>query len=264
MTWEEYYEKMWDWQPSTMVKYMSKLSNFGPAEEVAEAIIEVSFGDQTGATRMLKKALDAGVKFSGDQLSHMYGNCDEKELERAVRISADQFTDQDIEDLYCSYDDELVIEVAKKAGRKVPDDLLGDEADWKKAKQMNKAELREVYDTVLDSLWSAREKMILAYRLSISDVGSDKRSISILKHKCLLEAEPFMEEARSILTEIESEVQDKVSIQNTRLNLGKRVAFHDIYGDGFLTDWMVQKRIKKMIQAVDAAYGEIQKLRAKL
>ena len=63
MTWEEYYEKIWEWKPSTMVKYMSKLSDFGPSEEVMEAIIEISFGDTKGATRMLKKAIDAGVKF---------------------------------------------------------------------------------------------------------------------------------------------------------------------------------------------------------
>ena len=234
MTWEEYYEKIWEWQPSTMVKYMSKLSDFGPSEEVMEAIIEISFGDQKGATRMLKKAIDAGVKFNGDQLINMYGNCDESELERAVRFSADQFTDQDIEDLYGSYEDELVIEVAKKAGRKIPDDLRElYEEDWEEnedveefedefyddyddvveSKPMSKAELREAYDTVLNCLWNAHEKMILAYRLSISDVGSDKRSISILKHACLLEAEPFVDEARTILEEMESKAQDKISIR---------------------------------------------------
>lgn len=277
MTWEEYYEKIWEWQPSTMVKYISKLSNFGPSEEVMEAIIEISFGDQKGATRMLKKAIDAGVKFNGEQLINMYGNCDESELERAVRFSADQFTDQDIEDLYGSYEDELIIEVAKKAGRKIPDDLCefyeadmeedeleDDYIDEEASEPISIAELCNAYDTVLDCLWNAHEKMMLAYRLSISDVGSDKRSISILKHACLLEAEPFINEARSILEEIESQVQDTISIQNTQLNLGKWITFHDVYGDGFLTDWMVQKRIKEMTQAVETACKEIQNLRAKL
>lgn len=37
MTWEEYYEKIWEWKPSTMVKYMSKLSDFDPSEEVMKA-----------------------------------------------------------------------------------------------------------------------------------------------------------------------------------------------------------------------------------
>lgn len=46
-TWEEYYEKILEWKPSTMVRHMPKLSSFGL--------------DQKGATRMLKKAIDAGV-----------------------------------------------------------------------------------------------------------------------------------------------------------------------------------------------------------
>lgn len=119
------------------------------------------------------------------------------------------------------------------------------------------------YDYVLQCLSNAHEKMMLAYSLSISDVGSKKRSISIVKHACLLEAEPFIDEARFILEEIESQVGDKISVQNTRLNLGKWIVFHDVWGDGFITDWMVQRRIRKMIQVVETAYKEIQALRGR-
>ena len=321
-TWEEYYEKIWEWQPSTMVKHMSKLSSFGPSEEVMEAIIEISFGDQKGATRMLKKAMDAGVKFNGDQLSNMYGNCDESELERALRFSADQFTTQDIDDLYGVYEDALLIEIALKHNIAIPEELaeeneefivrkavlaaqhrlddeileelygvvedslikqvagknglklpecLREDDTWcvseqqdRDAEKLSKDELYEAYEYVLQCLSNAHEKMVLAYRLSISDVGNDKRSISIIKHACLLEAEPFVAEARLTLEEIESQVQDKISVQNTRLNMGKWIVFHDVYGDGFLTDWMVQLRIKKMIRAVEDAHKEVLKLKSKL
>ena len=400
MTWEEYYEKIWEWKPSTMVRHMSQLSSFGPSEEVMEAIIEISFGDQKGATRMLKKALDAGVKFNGDQLSNMSGNCDASELERALRISADQFTTQDIDDLYGAYEDALLIEIALKHNITVPEELaeeneelltpdantpidwerfynnydnwsedyakerfgaltsygneeelievisylFGDnEADASKhirkmlnqgmtfagdnlieitaicddatvrkavlaaqhrlddemleelygavedslieqvagknglklpegmreddawcvseqeaeAEKWSKAELHDAYDYVLQCLATAHEKMVLAYKLSISDMGSKKRAISIAKHACLVEAEPFINEARATLEVIESQVQDKLSVQNTRLNMGKWIMFHDVYGDGFFTNLMVQKRIKKMIQAVEDAHKEV-------
>jgi hypothetical protein len=39
--------------------------------------------------------------------------------------------------------------------------------------------------------------------------------------------------------------------------MGKWIAFHDVWGDGFLTDWMVQLRIKKMIAAVECAHEEV-------
>lgn len=129
---------------------------------------------------------------------------------------------------------------------------------------MSKAELYDAYEYVLQCLSNAHEKMVLAYRLSISDVGSDKRSISIIKHACLSEAEPFVNEARLTLEENEAQVQDKISVQNTRLNMGKWIGFHDVYGDGFLTDWIVQRRIKKMIRAVEDAHKEVLKLKNKL
>ncbi len=338
MTWEEYYEKIWEREPSTMVQHMSKLSSFGPSEEVMEAIVEISFGDQEGATRMLKKAVDAGVKFNGDQLSNMSGNCDAIELERALRISADQFTIQDIEDLYGAYEDKLLIEIALKYNIAVPEELAeeneellnpntktpitwerfynnyynwsekyarerfgaltsygneeeltevisclfgDDEASASKymrkddawrifeqqktdAEKWSKDELRDAYEYVLQCLSNAHEKMVLAYRLSISDMGSEKRAISIVKHACLLEAEPYVDEARATLEAIESQVQDKLRVQNTRLNMGKWIMFHDVYGDGFFTNLMVQKRIKKMIQAVENAHNEVLKLKSKL
>lgn len=69
------------------------------------------------------KAIDAGVKFNGDQLSNMSGNCEASELERALRISADQLTSQDIVDLYGAYEDELLMEIALKHNISVPEEL---------------------------------------------------------------------------------------------------------------------------------------------
>ena len=59
-------------------------------------------------------------------------------------------------------------------------------------------------------------------------------------------------------------LQDKISVQNTRLIMGKWIVFHDVYGDGFLTDWMVQRRIKKLIQAVEDAHQEVMRARDRL
>lgn len=262
MTWEEYYEKIWEWAPSTMVSRMSKLTSFGDPEEVMEVIIEISFGDEKGATRLLRKATDAGVKFSGEQFAELSGCCEEGELIRAIRFSCDKFQDIDIENLYLCFDEELVVEIAKKRNLKLPVELLEEDDDLEEMDEVfSKEEIIESYDYVLQCLKAAHEKMILAYRLSISDVGSDKRGISILKHACLLEAEPFIDAARAALEEMESQVADTISIQNTRLNLGKWIGFHDVYGDGFLTDWMVQRRIKKMIEALEVAHKEIKKIR---
>ena len=66
MTWDEYYEKIWEWKPSTMVKHMSKLTSYGSSEEIMIAIIEISFGDIKGATRLLKNLKVSAPNFENN------------------------------------------------------------------------------------------------------------------------------------------------------------------------------------------------------
>ena len=254
MTWEEYYEKIWEWKPSTMVKYMSELTTFGPSEEMMEVIVEISFGDKKGATGLLRKATDAGIKFTGEQLLEISGNCEEREFIRAMKFSADEFTDKDIDDLYWGYhDDELVVELAKKYKLQLPKEEPEKEEDTieeienfqEEMMKMSPRELEGEYDYILQCLECAREKMMLVYRLSISDMSSKKRSVSIMKHACLLEAEPFIKEAGYILETIESQVPDKNRVKNIQVNMGKNIVFADVYGDGFLINWSIQRRIKR-------------------
>lgn len=269
MTWEEYYENMWEWTPDTMVQYMSQLTSFGDPEEVMEAIIEISFEDTQGATRMLKKATDYGIKFSGEQLAELDGCCEDAELERAIRFSADQFQDIDIENLYMCYADELVLEIAKLTNLKIPAELLQELAEQNDDEdedflQFSNAELVDAYDEVLYCLARAHEGLIMALRFSISDVAGKKRSVSVAKHICIAEAEPFIDEAITILEELESQAKDTLSIQMTRLNLGRFNTFHDVYVDGLLTDLVVQRRLQKMIKAVEEAHAKVKKLKSKL
>lgn len=174
MQWDEYYEKIDEWANSTAVNRLSKLESFGPSEEVAYVINALAFENEKAATRLLKMATNAGVKFSGEQLVEMCLVCEECELERAIRHSCDIFTDADIEVLYGCFDDELVAEAAKKAGLKLPLDLqeLYDEedemADWEEAAEeslgkMSYKERAEVYEYVLECLYQAREKVTLQY-----------------------------------------------------------------------------------------------------
>ena len=64
MLWEEYYDKLGDWATSTAVSRISKLESFGPPNEIIDAINTIGFEDEMGATRLLKKAITAGMKFN--------------------------------------------------------------------------------------------------------------------------------------------------------------------------------------------------------
>ena len=186
--------------------------------------------------------------------------------------SCNIFTDADIEALYGCFDDELVAEVAKKAGLKLPEDLkeLYDEEDemvvWEEEAEeplgkMSYKERAEAYEHVLECLYQAREKVALAWKLSVADTGSEKRTLSITKHACLAEAEPYIAEARIALEEIESMVKDTISICNTRLELGKMGLVNDVWVDGRINDWIMQRRIRKILKSVESAIREVERIR---
>lgn len=123
MTWDNYYEKINDWAVSTAVNKISSLEDMGSPDEITDALNIIAFEDEKGATRLLNKALQFGVKFSGENLSEIVGLCSEDIFKKALYQSADAFTPQDLEDLYCCVDDELIINVAKKYKIQAPSDI---------------------------------------------------------------------------------------------------------------------------------------------
>lgn len=126
MTWDDYYEKINDWAVSTAVNKISSLEDMGSPDEITDALNIIAFEDEKGATRLLNKALQFGVKFSGENLSEIVGLCSEESFKNALYQSADVFTSQDLEDLYCCVDDELIVDVAKKYHIQAPSDIESD------------------------------------------------------------------------------------------------------------------------------------------
>lgn len=124
MQWEEYYDKIEEWATSTAVSRMSQLTSFGPPDEIVDVINTIGCVDEKGAVRLLKKATAAGVKFSGEQLSDFCLFCDKEALNRAIVFSSDRFTAEDLEALYCNCEDALLIEIARKRGLQLPEDLV--------------------------------------------------------------------------------------------------------------------------------------------
>lgn len=113
MKWEEYYEKINDWAVSTAVNKMSSLEDMGDADEVTDALNIIAFEDEKGATRLLNRAIQYGVKFSGENLAEISSICSEDSFKKALASSGDRLTAQDLEDLYGCVDDELIIDIAK-------------------------------------------------------------------------------------------------------------------------------------------------------
>lgn len=122
LTWDEYYEKFYDWAESTQVRKLSSLTSLGAADEVAEIIIELQV-NVPASNRLLRKAVEGKLAFSGSDLVEFACINDNELAVAAVRNSADRLTAEDMEYLYGEIDDEVIIEICSKRNIALPEDL---------------------------------------------------------------------------------------------------------------------------------------------
>ena len=128
-TWDEYYEKFYDWAESTRIKNLSSLVSLGDPEEVAEIIIELK-DNKNAATRLLRKAVEEKLKFTGENLVDLFfWELDKELVIKALRNSASVLTTADIEELYVTVEDDILLEVCKKGKIPIPEDLRTDEEE---------------------------------------------------------------------------------------------------------------------------------------
>lgn len=123
MTWDEYYEKYYDWSESTQIKKLSSLETFGPGNEVAEIIQEFYFNHPEVANRLARKAVEHKVVFSGEDLADLTGIIDEDLQNQMVKQSASSLTEKDLESMLVCIDDEMMAQLYNSKGYKIP-------ADW--------------------------------------------------------------------------------------------------------------------------------------
>ena len=125
-TWDEYYEKFYDWAESTQVRNLSGLTSLGSADEVGEIIIELQT-NVPAANRLLRKAVDAKLAFSGSDLVEFACINDKELTTAAVRNSAGRLTAEDMEYLYGEIDDAVIVELCKQQHLALPEDLREEE-----------------------------------------------------------------------------------------------------------------------------------------
>ena len=95
MQWGDYYEKINDWAVSTAVNKIAYLEDMGEPDEIVDALTIIGYEDKKGATRLLNRALQQGIKFSGENLVEIADLCTEESFKKALYQSADTLTGQD-------------------------------------------------------------------------------------------------------------------------------------------------------------------------
>jgi len=117
MKWKDYYEGFWDWAESTQITRISTLTDFTSSAEVAEIANE--FYDQKIASRLVKRAMQNGIRFTPAEIIELAGCVTEEVLHDTIRSHHGQFNAEQYEELegFC-FDEDLLESVAKAGGIK--------------------------------------------------------------------------------------------------------------------------------------------------
>lgn len=105
LSWEEYYDNFYEWSPSIQRNYTYRLTGYGPAEEVWEVAQELDFYDTTFAVKFLKKAFDAGVRFTPEQVLEMALTVDQPFLNKLAEQADGTFSEEQLEEIDLLIDD---------------------------------------------------------------------------------------------------------------------------------------------------------------
>lgn len=177
MRWSDYYEKINDWEVSTAVNKISSLEDMGAPDEIVDALNIIAFEDEKGATRLLNRAVQYGVKFSGENLAEIAGLCAEESFKKALHESAEAFTAQDLEDLYCCVDDELIVELAKRYKISAPADITEEYEE----ELCPDAGMPISWSRFYDAFYDWKPEYAKARLQSVTDFGSDDEVLEVVQ-----------------------------------------------------------------------------------
>ena len=90
MDWKTYCARFNDWEESTQLRHLSTLTSFGPSAEVCELAGE--FFEEKSATRLIKKALAAGVRFTAKEVIELDGVIDDSLLPQLIKTTSHPLT----------------------------------------------------------------------------------------------------------------------------------------------------------------------------
>ena len=116
MTWEEYYDKFYDWSRSTQIKHLSSVEKLGPEDEVAEVMMEFAFDRQDIANRVARRAIDEKIQFTVEDIMNFKLCIDDELLDQLAIQSANKFSKEDLDELLGLIDDDAIKQIYQNKG----------------------------------------------------------------------------------------------------------------------------------------------------
>mgnify|MGYP000967819834 CR=1 FL=1 len=129
LTWEEYYDKFYDWAESTQVNKLSAVDSLGPADEVAEIMLEFAFNREDIVNRIARKAIEQKLVFSAENIQDLTNFMDGDLHKQLALQSARSFSKEDLVMLEGFLDDDVLVQLYKLKGIPIPEILADDEPE---------------------------------------------------------------------------------------------------------------------------------------
>lgn len=127
LDWAEYYGKFDEWATATQISRLSALTSYGPSDEVAE--VAQGLMDETAASRLIRRALAAGVQFTAEEICELADCCNAAVMNALLENASCTFTREQLEDLYGCVDDAVLERAARRCRVKLFEEEDEEEED---------------------------------------------------------------------------------------------------------------------------------------
>jgi hypothetical protein len=225
-------------------------------------IVDIAFDNEAGAARLLKKAIAAGVKFTGEQLFDFIGCCEEEVLLQAIQFSADKFTTKDLDDLYNACDDEILVDIALKYQIQLPECLADYEIE--ELGYLTIKELCAEYDYILECLRIAHNHLQESHTYGLWDIFRKHREWSVLKYSHVEVAQNYITDAINTWNYLEFPGKDKSLFPKVFPCISTSDMWCDFWVKGFWMEMIAKQRIQNLKKTVEQAISAIQILRSSI
>ncbi|MBQ2734562.1 MAG: hypothetical protein IJF33_01885 [Clostridia bacterium] len=85
MTWDDFYDRFFDWSESTVKTKISSLEDIGNGEDVVDVCLNL--GDEKIKAQLIRKSMKLGVKFTHDDFMNLDGEIPEALFEEVARYA---------------------------------------------------------------------------------------------------------------------------------------------------------------------------------
>ena len=161
LSWEEFYDRFWDWADSTRLNYFRKVETMGSEAEVYEVI--ESFFEDSDTRKAVRIADERGVRFLPEHVAELVLYLDKELLTIVAKNAIGTYTEEELGMLYHSIDNNELRELCQKSNVHFwEDNVLMEPIVTETKKERKKRQRNEFWTGValveMVEEWSKRKK----------------------------------------------------------------------------------------------------------